>query len=339
MNWKNKKILVTGGAGFIGSNLTHHLLKEGAEVTILDNLSRQNVAKNLAWLQDFSSKLKFIEADIRSSEDLDDAVKDKDIIFHEAAQVAVTDSVEDPILDFEINARGSLNLLESIRKYNPKAISVYASTNKVYGGLENFTVIEEKNRYAFSDTSLIQGVSEKTNLDFHSPYGCSKGTADQYFIDYARIYNLKTLVFRQSCIYGPRQWGTEDQGWIFHFLKLAYQKNTLKIFGNGKQVRDLLYIDDLINAYELAITNIEKTSGQAYNIGGGLKNSVSLLEAIDAISRILNSEVKTEFFEPRPGDQKVFISDNSKALKDFSWSPEVSVSQGLERLLEWVKQI
>lgn len=339
MNWKNKKILVTGGAGFIGSNLTHHLLKEGAEVTILDNLSRQNVAKNLAWLQDFSSKLKFIEADIRSSEDLDDAVKDKDIIFHEAAQVAVTDSVEDPILDFEINARGSLNLLESIRKYNPKAISFYASTNKVYGGLENFTVIEEKNRYAFSDTSLIQGVSEKTNLDFHSPYGCSKGTADQYFIDYARIYNLKTLVFRQSCIYGPRQWGTEDQGWIFHFLKLAYQKNTLKIFGNGKQVRDLLYIDDLINAYELAITNIEKTSGQAYNIGGGLKNSVSLLEAIDAISRILNSEVKTEFFEPRPGDQKVFISDNSKALKDFSWSPEVSVSQGLERLLEWVKQI
>ncbi len=339
MNWKNKKILVTGGAGFIGSNLTNHLLAEGAEVTILDNLSRQNVAKNLAWLQDFSSKLKFIEADIRSSEDLDDAVKDKDIIFHEAAQVAVTDSVEDPILDFEINARGSLNLLESTRKHNPKAISVYASTNKVYGGLENFTVREEENKYTFSDASLIQGVSEKINLDFHSPYGCSKGTADQYFIDYARIYNLKTLVFRQSCIYGPRQWGTEDQGWIFHFLKLAYQKNTLKIFGNGKQVRDLLYIDDLINAYELAITNIEKTSGQAYNIGGGLKNSISLLEAIDVISQILNSEVKTEFFEPRPGDQKVFISNNSKALKDFGWSPEVSVSQGLEKLLEWVKQI
>jgi len=339
MNWKNKKVLVTGGAGFIGSNLTHHLLKEGAEVTVLDNLSRQNVSKNLAWLQDYSSELQFIEADIRSSEDIDKAVKDKNIIFHEAAQVAVTDSVEDPIPDFEINARGSLNLLESLRKINPEAIAVYASTNKVYGGLEKFQVKENESRYIFSDDNLIQGVSEETNLDFHSPYGCSKGAADQYFIDYARIYNLKTLVFRQSCIYGPRQWGTEDQGWIFHFLKLAYQKNTLKIFGNGKQVRDLLYIDDLLNAYEMAIANIDTTYGQAYNVGGGLENSVSLLEAIEMISQLLKSKVKTEFFEPRPGDQKVFVSNNSKALKDFDWTPEVNISQGLERLLDWVKQI
>lgn len=338
MNWKNKNVLITGGAGFIGSNLTNHLLKEGAVVTILDNFSRQNVTKNIDWLKSHYPNLSVLEADIREISKIEKTVVNKDVVFHEAAQVAVTDSVADPVSDFEINARGSLNVLESIRKHNPEAIAVYASTNKVYGGLEHFPVGEQDERYVFTDESLLQGVSEGTNLDFHSPYGCSKGTADQYFVDYGRIYDMKTLVFRQSCIYGPRQWGTEDQGWIFHFLKLAYQKQPIKIFGNGKQVRDLLYIDDLINAYEMAISDIDNTFGQAYNVGGGLANSVSLLEAIQMISELLGHEVETKFFDPRPGDQKVFISDNTKAKDNFGWAPKVDVPTGLEKMLEWVRE-
>lgn len=339
MDWKKHNILITGGSGFIGSNLANYLLKKGADVTIYDNFSRDNVRKNLKWLRSKYVNFKVVNADIRDEVALAKAVKKKTIIFHEAAQVAVTSSVDDPINDFDINARGSLNLLESIRKYSPDAIAIYASTNKVYGGLEDYEVVEKKGRYVFADSKLAAGISEKENLDFHSPYGCSKGTADQYFRDYNRIFGLKTIVFRQSCIYGPRQWGTEDQGWVFHFLKLAYQKQTLKIFGDGKQVRDLLFINDLIKAYEMSIENISKTSGQIYNVGGGLVNSVSLIEAISTIEKIIKRTVKTEFLDWRPGDQKVFISNNSKAQKDFGWTPDTTVKAGMVELMDWVKEI
>lgn len=339
MNWNNKNILITGGAGFIGSNLAKYLLQNKANVTIFDNFSRSNVEKNLPWLENVAGSLQIIRGDVRDELAVTKAVQEKDFIFHEAAQVAVTDSVANPIEDFEINARGTLNVLNAMREHSPDAVFVFASTNKVYGGLEEFQVEEKNGRYTFSDEALLEGVSEEINLDFHSPYGCSKGSADQYVRDFSRIYGLKTLVFRQSCIYGQRQWGTEDQGWVFHFLKTAYQKETIKIFGDGKQVRDLLYIDDLLRAYEMAIDNLETTSGKIYNVGGGLVNSVSLIEALDVIESILQSKVKTEFFPWRPGDQKVFISNNNKALSDFGWSPQISVKDGIEKLYNWVQEL
>lgn len=339
MDWNQKRVLITGGAGFIGSNLTRYLLHKGSNVTILDNFSRDNVEKNIPWLAELNKNLKVMKGDIRDKELVADCVKEKDVVFHEAAQVAVTDSVANPINDFNINAGGTLNVLDMMRIHSPESIFVFASTNKVYGGLERYPVNEVSGRYAFTDDDLLEGVSEKVNVDFHSPYGCSKGSADQYVRDFARIYGLKTLVFRQSCIYGPRQWGTEDQGWVFHFLKLAYKKEILKIFGDGKQVRDLLFIDDLIRAYEMAIENIEVTSGEIYNLGGGITNSVSLLDAISIVESLLEYKVKTEFLPWRPGDQKVFISNNNKALNDFGWAPKVGVKEGMDKLLEWVKSI
>lgn len=339
MNWNNKNVLITGGAGFIGSNLAKYLLLNKANVTIFDNFSRNNVEKNIPWLENIGGSLQVIRGDVRDELSVTKVVQGKDFIFHEAAQVAVTDSVTNPIEDFEVNARGTLNLLNSMRQFSPDAVFIFASTNKVYGGLEEFRVEENNGRYSFSDEELLEGVSEKINLDFHSPYGCSKGSADQYVRDFSRIYGLKTLVFRQSCIYGERQWGTEDQGWVFHFLKTAFQKETIKIFGDGKQVRDLLYIDDLLRAYEMAIDNLETTSGRIYNVGGGLVNSVSLIEALDVIESILQFKVKTEFFPWRPGDQKVFISNNNLALNDFGWSPQVSVKEGIEKLYTWVQEL
>lgn len=339
MNWNSKNVLITGGAGFIGSNLAKYLLSEGAVVTIFDNFSRSNVEKNIPWLEKQGGQLKVVEGDIRDNLAVIEASKNKEFVFHEAAQVAVTDSVEDPQMDFEINAKGTLNVLNAVRLNSPDSVFVYASTNKVYGGLERFKVSELNGRYAFSDEILRNGVSEEINLDFHSPYGCSKGSADQYVRDFSRIYGLKTLVFRQSCIYGPRQWGTEDQGWVFHFLKLAYQGSLLKIFGDGKQVRDLLFIDDLISAYEKAIENIDQTAGQVYNVGGGNDNAVSLLDAIRIIESELGIKVQSEFHPWRPGDQKVYISDYTKAYSEFGWRPEVTVAKGLTKLLDWVKEI
>lgn len=339
MNWNNKNVLITGGAGFIGSNLANHLLQNKANVTIFDNFSRNNVEKNLPWLEKMGGNLQVIRGDVRDELAVTKAIQGKDFVFHEAAQVAVTDSVANPTEDFDINARGTLNVLDAMRQHSPDSVFVFASTNKVYGGLEHFNVEENNGRYAFADEILLEGVSEEVNLDFHSPYGCSKGSADQYVRDFSRIYGLKTLVFRQSCIYGQRQWGTEDQGWVFHFLKTAYKKESIKIFGDGKQVRDLLFIDDLLRAYEMAIDNLEVTSGRIYNVGGGLVNSVSLLEALNIIESILQSKVKAEFFPWRPGDQKVFISNNNKALNDFGWSPQISVKDGIEKLYDWVVEL
>lgn len=335
-----KNVLITGGAGFIGSNLANYLLSRGCNVTIYDNLSRKNVEKNISWLKnDFNKGLTIIVDDVRNKKGIFDAIKGKDVIFHLAAQVAVTESVNNPLEDFEINALGSLNVLEGIRKFCPNSPAIYSSTNKVYGEMRELETFEGGNRYIFTDKALLGGVSENFNIDFHSPYGCSKGTADQYFRDYYRIYGLKTIVFRQSCIYGDRQFGNEDQGWVMHFLKKAVQNKRIDIYGNGKQVRDLLYIDDLIEAYMLALSSLNMSSGQIYNIGGGFENSVSLVELLSIIEKRLEIDPKYDFHDWRPGDQKIFYCNLDKVKKELGWLPEIKIDKGLGKLYKWVKKI
>lgn len=334
-----QKILITGGAGFIGSNTADYFLKKGDHVIILDNLSRRGVDKNLEWLKSNhgnSDKFQFIKGDVRKQEDLVNVVKDADIIFHFASQVAVTTSVEDPRTDYDINLTGAFNLLEAARKSGNNPIIVFTSTNKVYGGLENLEVIEKDGKYIFKDLPL--GVSENQNLDFHSPYGCSKGSADQYMRDYARIYGMRTIVFRMSCQFGIMQFGNEDQGWIAHFVISAVKNKPLNIYGNGKQVRDVLYIDDLINGFESAIKNIDKTAGDIYNIGGGAENTLNLVELIDILEKKLNKKIPLSYSGTRPGDQLVYISDIRKAYNQFGWKPKVSPEQGIEKLLKWVME-
>ncbi len=329
------RVLITGGAGFIGSNLASHHLKKGDEVIVIDNLSRKGTVHNKKWLESLNGDLIFHKIDIRQKENLEEVIKDIDLCYHCAAQVAVTTSVIDPYEDFQINLLGTVNLLEALRKNSPQSIIFFTSTNKVYGKLANLKVVEKEKRYIFKD--LSEGVGEDTNLDFYSPYGCSKGGADQYMIDYSRIYNLKTVVFRMSCIYGVRQLGNEDQGWVAHFLIQAFKKGKVTIFGDGKQVRDILYIDDLIRAFEMARENIEVTKGKAYNIGGGPENTISLLELIELIESKFKIRLKYSFSDWRPGDQKVYISSIKRALNDFKWKPLVGVEEGIERLFNWIE--
>ncbi|MFA5393533.1 MAG: SDR family NAD(P)-dependent oxidoreductase [Candidatus Ratteibacteria bacterium] len=331
------KILITGGAGFIGVNLTESLLKKGEQVIVLDNLSRPGSEKNLAWLKDrFNRKFNFIRADIRDFRSVSEAMTDISTVYHLAAQVAVTSSVSDPQNDFQINAAGTLNILEAVRKNCPEAVLVFSSTNKVYGELTHLTVSEKNNRYFIPD--LPEGVNEKTSLDFHSPYGCSKGAADQYVRDYSRIYGLKTVVFRQSCIYGPHQFGNEDQGWVAYLTLCALQNKEITIYGDGKQVRDILFVDDLVSAFELARAQAEKISGGIYNVGGGKENVLSLLELIDWLKKELKREIKHKFDAWRPGDQRVYVSDIQKAKEDLGWKPSVFKKEGLEKLLAWLRK-
>lgn len=329
------KILITGGAGFIGSNLAYSLLSRGAQVTIYDNLSRKMVKKNLTWLKENtgSGKLEVIINDVRDRDNLYSAIKSKDVIFHLAAQTAVTSSIKSPRDDFEVNTIGTINLLEGIRRYNPEALAIYSSTNKVYGSMENLKIGQN-------------GVNESFPLDFHSPYACSKGAADQYFYDYSRIYGLKTVVFRQSCIYGERQFGNEDQGWVMHFLKKILKAEKISIYGNGGQVRDILYIDDLIDAYLLVVdkqsfsaNKINSVKGSIYNIGGGAKFKVSLIELIKIIEKRFKKPANYFFQEWRQGDQKIFFSDNNKAYEELGWKPKIGIHEGLDKLYEWVVQI
>lgn len=333
-----KKILITGGAGFIGVNLALDLLKDKENfVVIYDNLSRNGVERNLEYL--ISLKLKnfeFIKGDIRDYKKLKEVVNGYDEIYHLAAQVAVTKSVENPIEDFEINATGTLFLLETVRENCPSAILIFSSTNKVYGELSHLKIKEGKKRYYLIDKK--NGIDENLLLDFHSPYGCSKGTADQYIRDYFRIYQLKTVVFRQSCIYGPFQRGNEDQGWVAHFIIKAFLNEKINIYGDGKQVRDILFISDLINAYKLAVKNIEKCKGEIFNIGGGKENTFSLLELIEFLEKKLNKKIEYEFFDWRPGDQKVFISNNRKFEKLTGWKIKISKEKGIEKLIKWIEK-
>ena len=332
------KIIITGGAGFIGSNAASFFLNRGDEVIIYDNLSRSGSKKNLTWLRSLGRKFTLIEGQITSRKDvskLSVAFPNADAIIHLAAQVAVTSSVTDPRADFEINALGTFNLLEEIRKSGTKAKIIYSSTNKVYGSMETVKVIEGKTRFSYKD--LLNGVPETQPLDFHSPYGCSKGTADQYMHDYMRIYGLDTTVLRQSCIYGPHQFGVEDQGWVAWFIIASVLGKPMTIYGNGKQVRDILYIDDLVRAYDLVIQKKDRTKGNIYNIGGGPTNSMSVwFEFKPILEELLGHPLKAKFSDWRPGDQPIYISDIRKAHKDFGWKPSVSIKTGISRLFEWV---
>jgi len=331
------KYLVTGGAGFIGCNLCKYLLKSGQAVIVIDNLSRKGTESNLNWLKQIG-KFQFVNGDIRNATILDKICKkNKDIkgVFHLAAQVAVTTSVVNPREDFEINALGTFNVLEAVRKYMPDSIVLYASTNKVYGGMEDVKIKKLKTRYTYRD--FPNGVSEDRILDFHSPYGCSKGTGDQYVRDYNRIYGIKTIVSRQSCIYGYRQFGIEDQGWVAWFIIASVLNKPITIYGDGLQVRDVLFIDDLIRCYMLAIKNIKKTGGQVYNIGGGPKNVISVWkEFAPKLEKLLGRKIPVKYSDWRPGDQPVFICDISKAKKDFGWSPKITVDEGITKLVNWV---
>ena len=334
-----KKILITGGAGFIGSNYACRRILNGDDITIYDNLSRNGAKENLNWLLSKAQDkpFNFIEGDVRDHEMLIKAVVGKDIIIHLAAQVAVTSSVADPQFDFSVNAAGTFNVLEATRVCGEKPLIIYASTNKVYGEIEDIPVVEEETRYSFKD--LPAGVTEKQLLDFHSPYGCSKGCGDQYVKDYSRIYDIPTVVFRQSCIYGKRQFGIEDQGWVAWFVIAAVVGKSITIYGDGKQVRDLLFIDDLMNAYDLVIEKKESTKGQIFNIGGGIENSVSIWREFGPIlEKIHGKDIPVKIEEWRPGDQKIYISDISKVKNYLGWSPKISVEKGLSLLYHWVAE-
>ncbi len=329
--------LITGGAGFIGCNLADALLRDGEEVTVLDNLSRPRTDQNLRWLQErHGAALRFIEADVRDAAATAAAIAGHDVVYHLAGQVAVTTSVVDPRTDFEINALGTLNVLEGARAAEQPPVVFFASTNKVYGGMEEIAIEEGATRYAYRD--LPQGIPETQNLDFHSPYGCSKGSADQYVRDYARIYGLRTVVFRQSCILGPRQFGVEDQGWVAHFVIASVLGRPLSIFGDGKQVRDLLYVDDLVNAYRTALAQIDRASGQIYNIGGGAENTMAIWSEFGPLlERLVGKPIPVQYGSWRPGDQPVYISDIAKAERELGWRPQIGVEEGVRRLVEWVE--
>lgn len=332
-----KKCLVTGGAGFIGSNCAARLIKNGYNVSILDNLSRKGSVANLAWLKKEFGERSFehISGDIRDVDLVAKATKDCDAIVHLAGQVAVTSSVKDPRYDFEINALGTLNVLEGARLSNRNPLVIFSSTNKVYGGLEDEEVIETPTRYTF--VNLPYGISEKQPLDFHSPYGCSKGTADQYVHDFGRIYNFPTVVFRLSCIYGPHQFGMEDQGWVAWFLIRSLLNERFTIYGNGKQVRDLLFIEDLIDAFEIGIKNSNTVAGQIFNLGGGVENSVSVwYELKPFLDEIFSCSIQPSFGEWRPGDQKIYVSDIRKAEKILGWKPKITVQNGVSKLHSWL---
>ncbi len=333
-----KKILITGGAGFIGTNLALKFVKNSdSAVIVYDNLSRKGASNNIDFLlrQNFRN-LEFIRGDIRDVRLLKTAVSGADCVFHLAAQVAVTTSVEEPVEDFEVNAMGTLYLLETCRKYAKDAFFLYASTNKVYGDLSGLKLKELKTRYVLADRT--NGITEDEPLDFYSPYGCSKGSADQYVRDYHRIYGLKTVVFRQSCIYGPYQHGNADQGWVVHFINQAMAEKTITIYGDGKQVRDILYIDDLMDAYLRVLKNQNKCCGRIFNVGGGVRNSFSLLELIQYMEEILGKKIEVDFKSWRPGDQKVFISDNTNLKKATAWKPRITKQHGIKKLIEWIKE-
>lgn len=341
------KTLVTGGAGFTGVNVARHHLARGDEVVLFDNLSRVGAVDNLQWLKrhakeelsgDARDRLDVIVGDVRFPPDaLRDAVGTSDALVHLAAQVAVTTSVQDPREDFETNAKGTLNMLELVRQSRGKKPTfLYASTNKVYGGMEDIETVEGEHRYSYRN--YPDGIPEDRPLDFHSPYGCSKGAADQYVRDYARIYDLDSVVFRQSCIYGYRQFGIEDQGWVAWFTIAAVLGRDITIFGDGKQVRDVLFIDDLVAAYQEAVANSDETSGRVYNIGGGPDNTISLLDLLGHLEDRLGREIPVKYDDWRPGDQPVYVSDIRKAERDFGWSPDVGWQEGVDRLLKWVQE-
>lgn len=336
------KILVFGGCGFLGSNLVSESLRRGHEVAVFDNLARRGSDTNLDWLRR-QGAFKFYEQDVRAQHSVDDAVRAfrPDTIFHTAGQVAMTTSVADPRLDFETNVLGTVNVLEAVRRYSPESIVTFSSTNKVYGDLEAYRYSETATRWVCDD--FPQGFPESVPLDFRTPYGCSKGAADQYVGDYARTYGLRTVVFRHSTIFGGRQFATADQGWIGWFVQQAVEtaanpdRAPFTISGTGKQVRDVLFAPDLVDCYFAAVENIDRTSGEAFNMGGGQANSLSLLELFAALERELGIELRYEQLPPRASDQKVFVADVAKAQALFGWRPSTDTATGLRQMIDWVR--
>jgi len=331
------KAIITGGAGFIGSNAAVRYLKRGFEVVIVDNLYRHGTRANLEWVKSVGS-VTFAEIDVRKGaavEKIFRTHRDASVVLHFAGQVAVTSSVDDPRFDFETNALGTFNVLEAARRAGIEAPLIYSSTNKVYGEISGVAVVERPTRHEYSD--LPYGVGEDRSLDFHSPYGCSKGTADQYVRDYHRMYGLNTVVFRQSCIYGTQQFGNEDQGWIAWFLIAAELGRPLTIYGDGKQVRDVLYIEDLLDAFDAAVARIATARGNIYNVGGGVSNSISLLELIDFVSKRRSNQLSYTFAPTRPGDQRIYISDIRRMASDLGWKPRVGWREGVAIVHDWVR--
>ena len=335
-------ILITGGCGFLGSNLASSAIQRGEIVYVFDNLAREGASQNLLWLRE-QGEINFIHGDIRNQNDVIQAIKESkpDVIFHLAGQVAMTTSIINPRLDFETNVVGTFQLLEAVRLFANEATVVYSSTNKVYGDLDNFRYGETLSRYECLDHPF--GFDESISIDFHSPYGCSKGAADQYMLDYARIFGLKTVVFRHSSMYGGRQYATYDQGWIGWFCQKAVelqQGNVSEAFtinGNGKQVRDVLHADDMITLYFSAVEYIEQAKGQAFNIGGGISNSLSLLELFSLLEDIVGVSLKYNNLPPRDEDQRVFVADLSKAKRLLQWEPKVDKLTGIKKMVSWVK--
>jgi CDP-paratose 2-epimerase len=328
---------ITGGAGFIGSNYVQRLLERGEKVTVYDNLSRAGAPRNLAWLKETfgESAFKLIVGDVRDAGLLAVSVREADVIVHLAAQVAVTTSVVKPREDFEINAIGTFNVLETARLNERKPVVIYTSTNKVYGEMEDVRLVEKATRWEYE--SLPFGAPETQPLDFHSPYGCSKGTGDQYVRDYARIYDLPTVVMRQSCIYGPRQFGVEDQGWVAWMVIAAATGRQITIYGDGKQIRDLLHVYDLLDAYDAAIQNKDRVRGKVFNLGGGPGNTMSIwTEFGPMLEKLLGKPIPVARGDWRPGDQKVFVADIRKAEKELGWKPKINVESGVKQLFDWV---
>jgi CDP-paratose 2-epimerase len=331
-----KDISIIGGAGFIGINAADHFASKGYSVTILDNCSRKGAESNLSWLHSRHPDVKVVRADVvYDQHSLDEVANRSDAIIHLAGQVAVTTSVTNPRQDFMVNAFGTMNVLEAARRSPRKPMVLYSSTNKVYGGMEHVEVVERNGRYEYKD--YPNGMDEQAPLDFHSPYGCSKGAADQYVHDYHRIYGLDTVVFRQSCIYGLRQFGMEDQGWLAWFTIAATLGKPMTIYGDGKQIRDVLFVGDLVRLYEAAIVQREKSAGKIYNVGGGPRNTLSLLELLGHLEEKLGKEIPVKRAEWRPGDQKVFVADIRKAERELGWKPEITVEEGIDKLVSWVR--
>ena len=330
--------LITGGAGFVGSNLANRLLTLGRRVRILDNLSRPGVEQNLQWLrQQYGELLEFERADVRDASAVAQACTGVAQVFHFAAQVAVTTSLDNPQEDFAINALGTLNVLEAARARPVPPAVILTSTNKVYGGLEDLALSVQGQRYLPVDAGVAQrGIAEDRPLDFHSPYGCSKGTADQYVVDYARSYGLTTLVFRMSCIYGPRQFGTEDQGWVAHFLLRALRGERITLYGDGMQVRDVLFVDDLVEAFLLAEQHAPRLKGRAFNMGGGAANTISLLDLLDRIGQLHGKRPEVTFDAWRTGDQRYYVSDTAAFQHETGWKAKVAAADGIERLYRWL---
>lgn len=338
------KLLINGGCGFLGSNLASYAIENNYDVTIFDNMSRLGSDQNREWLNTLGD-FRFIHGDTRNRNDVENTMKEGqfDAIFHLAGQVTMTKSITDPYKDFEINALGTMNVLDSIRKYSPQTAIFFSSTNKVYGDLERYTYEEMPTRYICKE--FPNGFDESIPLDFRSPYGCSKGAADQYMLDFARIYGVKATVFRHSSMYGSRQFATYDQGWVGWFVAKAIEKyqtpncKPFTISGNGKQVRDLLYAEDMINLYFRTLNYIDKVCGQAYNIGGTMAQSLSLLELFDMLEKILDIKMEYTRLPPRQSDQKVFVADISKIKNKIGWEPKVSAYAGITKMLDWVKTI